>query len=251
MFRNLKTRLAVVLALASAQLLAQGHDNTTRVKPGDIFYIEAGTNAKRFIDYRSWNSGLGTPQGVVFYSYYGPRPSAPTETPSWHGWIVDKDLTSPSCAWCMCQQSAGGIDILTNYALEDAMLDTAGYQNTKKIIEVFNDPKTDPVYRTEYDSWGNYSAAPACYHKDNTSHSWYLPALGQLNVLIGQLGVVNAALSVCGTPIRVSGWCNWWSSTQRQTTIRPQIAVIGPNACINTDGQDQYGPHLVRAVKSF
>lgn len=282
MFGNLKLKLAVVIAMASVQLLAQGHGNTTRVKPGDIFYTEAGTNAKKFVDYNSWNSSLGTPEGVVFYSYYGPRPDHPTETPAWHGWIVDKKETSNGgtgpdghgVSWSLsyqAQNSYPGYNIpnlidLPN--ISDAMKDTAGFTNTRLIMEGFRDADVYELQGTaRWEGLLGPHAAVVCYSKEGgtptaeplyqSSHPWYLPALGQLNMLWGQIGVVNKALEKLGTdgkPIRAERWQQLWASTEvdfNPSNNRPHAYTTGPNTCVNTDGTDHYGPHFVRAVRSF
>ncbi len=284
MFGNIKLKLAVVMAMASVQLLAQGHDNNTRVKPGDIFYTEAGTNAKKFVDYKSWNSSLGTAEGIVFYSYYGTRPEAPNAAPAWHGWIVDKEETSlggnygGGVSWSLslnAQNQYPGYNIpnlidLPN--ISDAMKDTAGYTNTKLIMEGFRDA-TDTEFQgsARWEGYQGPHAAVVCYSKEGgtpltgeplyqSSHPWYLPALGQLNMLWGQIAVVNTALSEsgCGNPIRVDGWRQWWASTEvdkvwdsGSNRYRPHAYTTGPNTCVNTDGTDHYGPHFVRAMRSF
>ena len=133
-----------------------------------------------------WPCGR-TAKGIVFY----------VDDTGQHGWMVH--LHS--------QSSAGGIkwstefqDIpsLTNYTtMQTAITDFDGYGNTQKIR-----------------NFGNASKYPAAWAVD-FDNGWYLPAMGQLNILYGNLVEVNAGLAaVGGIPFGMNSTYVYWSSSE-------------------------------------
>ena len=203
---------------------------TDRVKVGDLLYLDGGGN-EHFIDYRLWDQDdpPGEPLGVVVYSYYGTAPFAPSGEPAWHGWIMEIGQSS-EMAWapsgspcfsnCVSLYAVSGVNTPYNphFNSKSATGDTCGWQNTYRFLEFLYASQssvlstdTSPVFHyvfSEKNGVTDFSTKPTM-----AKTSWYLPAFGQLRVMYGSMGTVNAALNACGGTIFTnSGF--WWSSSE-------------------------------------
>lgn len=129
----------------------------------------------------TYPSSGATAIGVVFY----------VDGTGQHGWAVALQ-DAGDFTW-----GPNSIDTpLGNYTNKrQAIYDLDGYQNTQVIRQ----------YGTDY---------PAFYAVD-FENGWYLPAIGQLNYLYGNLIEVNAGLEVAGgTPFEMDGDWRYGSSTE-------------------------------------
>lgn len=173
------------------------------------------------------NSGK-TAKGVVFY----------VDNSGSHGWAVS--LTqSNSLIW-----GATGLIGPSYNHWRDAIGDLGGEANTQRIKASTNS-----------------TSHPAAWYPD-ASQGWYLPAIGQLNVLFGELVAVNASLSrVEGTQITdgtasattANGDVFLWSSTEKSSTHAYALEVLdgqigGLSKTITASGNKVY---KVRAIIDF
>lgn len=139
-----------------------------------------------------------TAKGIVFF----------VDDTGQHGWMVHLQNQSPSLQWSIeCQD----IPLLPNITtMGSAIVDFDGYGNTQKIR-----------------AYGDTTSYPAAYAVD-FDNGWYLPAIGQLNMLYGNLVEVNAGLAaVGGTLIDIStpGW--YWSSTESSDNFAWHLSING------------------------
>lgn len=121
-----------------------------------------------------------------------------------HGWAVNlqDQQNSADNKWSW-QDAAHYSDIsgLTNYYnSRTAILDTAGYLNTRAILKVC----------------GTKIVCPAAQSVD-FNHGWYLPALGQMNQLFGVVYFVNPSLAAIGgkpLQVKLKKVEHYWTSTE-------------------------------------
>ncbi len=128
----------------------------------------------------NYPSSGATAIGVVFY----------VDNTGQHGWAVALQ-DAGSYQW-----GCYGSDMpLPNYTNKrQAIYDLDGYENTRIVRE-------------------NCTSSPAFYAVD-FANGWYVPALGQLNYLYGNLVEVNASLQVAGGSVFPTSEWRYWSSTE-------------------------------------
>ena len=176
----------------------------------------------------NFNANTHTPVGVVFY----------VDNTGKHGWAIDL-------------QDAGGfkwgpsnVDTpLTNY-YENARLgiyDLNGYLNTQKIYAAYSN---DTIFNEHY---------PA-FHAVDFENGWYLPTIGQLNYLYGNLIEVNTGLYVAGgVPFETGISWTYWSSTEingsSAWTLSASGTLNGSSASIFARKAENN--HRVRAARNF
>ena len=155
--------------------------------PGDILCTD-GTVVK----YSNWPVSGKTAKGVVFYVDASGR----------HGWAMGLN-ESPVKNWCI-NSDMGYISGLSQYhSARDAIKDFNGSGNTQLISNLATFP-------------ANFPAAGYCIEQGG-----YLPSIGQLNVLFGELIVINSSLVKLGlSPITDdSSWKYWSSTIDTQTKV--------------------------------
>ena len=138
----------------------------------------------------NFNASSDSPIGVVFY----------VDNVGKHGWAIDLQ-DAGSFKWGNYEQNTP----LTNYNNSDrlAIYDLDGYRNTEVIYAAYHD--NDSIFNTDYQA---FSAV-------DFENGWYLPAIGQLNYLYGNLIEVNAGLYAAGgTPFETGTSWIYWSSTE-------------------------------------
>ena len=113
----------------------------------------------------NFNASSDSPIGVVFY----------VDNVGKHGWVIDLQDASESCAWHTNSTNTSLPDYSTTRL---AIYDLDGYRNTEIIHASYN----DSIYNTNFQA---FSAV-------DFENGWYLPAIGQLNYLYGNLIEVNA-----------------------------------------------------------
>jgi len=135
----------------------------------------------------NFNASSDSPIGVVFY----------VDNVGKHGWVIDLQDASASCSW-----GPSSDQILTNYSTTRlAIYDLDGYRNT----EIIHASCHDSIYSTQYPA---FSAV-------DFENGWYLPSIGQLNYLYGNLIEVNAGIYAAGgTPFETGSEWMYWSSTE-------------------------------------
>ena len=127
----------------------------------------------------TYPSSGATAIGVVFY----------VDNTGQHGWAVALQ-DAGECSW-----GRNGFDTpLPNYgSARQAIYDLDGYTNTLIVRQHSEDH-------------------PAFYAVD-FENGWYVPAIGQLNYLYGNLVEVNGSLPMAGGTVIPNGWESW-SSTE-------------------------------------
>ena len=168
----------------------------------------------------NFNASSDSPIGVVFY----------VDNVGKHGWAIDLQDASASCSWGPTSDQ-----ILTNYSTTRlAIYDLDGYRNTEIIHASYN----DSIYNTNYQA---FSAV-------DFENGWYLPAIGQLNYLYGNLIEVNAGIYAAGgTPFETGSSWIYWSSTENITS---NAWVLESSGTLNTQ-QKWWTSRRVRAARNF
>lgn len=148
---------------------------TAQVHVGDIL-----CEGNAIISPANYPSSGATAIGVVFY----------VDNTGQHGWAVALEDAGKY------QWGCRGSDMpLPNYTNKrQAIYDLDGYENTRIVRE-------------------NCTGSPAFYAVD-FENGWYVPAIGQLNYLYGNLVEVNASLQVAGGSVFPATEWKYWSSTE-------------------------------------
>lgn len=129
----------------------------------------------------NYPSSGATAIGVVFY----------VDNTGQHGWAIALQDAGGTRRWCNNSDDTP----LPNYTSKrQAIFDLDGYQNTQIVRQCGT----------------NYLP----FYAVNFENGWYVPTIGQLSYLYGNLVEVNAALAVAGGAIfPETGW-TYWSSTE-------------------------------------
>lgn len=185
------------------------------VRAGDILCTDGS-----LVRPTQWPCGK-TAKGVVFY----------VDATGQHGWAVDLDYsvapgtTNLTMKWSSQNQTISG---LQTYSLwMDAISDLDGKSNTQKIR-----------------SFGTASNYPAAWSVD-FDNGWYLPAIGQLNLLYGEYFAVNSSLDIVGGVVMSSG--DLWSSSVRAMDKAYMVRINNGYINAETKSYTKY----VRAVIDF
>lgn len=135
----------------------------------------------------SWPVAGKMAQGVVFY----------VDTSGAHGWAVHLNDQSEQVKWSSILVDVPGVSNYLHFHADDLFPDYAGYANTQALW-VAGDSLT-------------YPAA----HTVDFPHGWYLPDVGQLDVLFSEMTVLNPSLQIVGgTPFPTDEVWFYWSSTE-------------------------------------
>lgn len=167
-------------ALGDNASIIQGGGSPPEVAIGDIVCTDGS-----IVKPADWPCGR-TAKGIVFY----------VDDTGQHGWMVHLQDQADCITWSTEHQD---IPSLNNYTtVHTAITDFDGYGNTHKIR-----------------NFGNASTNPAAWAVD-FDNGWYLPAIGQLNILFGNLVEVNAGLDAVGGTLFEMNNYNWyyWSSSE-------------------------------------
>lgn len=195
--------------------------NLDFISPGDILCTD-----NSIVKPSAWPVSGKTAKGIVFY----------VDNSGAHGWAVNLTQSS-SLTW-----GSTGLKGTAYNLWRDAVHDMNGAANTQNIKASTSS-----------------STHPAAWNPD-ASQGWYLPAIGQLGVLYGELVVVNASLStVGGTGITdtagtgsATGNFYIWSSTEKSAASAYAMEVQdgqigGVNKANPTSGKN----YVVRAIIDF
>ncbi len=182
---------------------------------GDIYCTDGS-----FVHCDAWSPNNGkTAKGIVFY----------VDLTGEHGWVVGLDQSS--AMWCNnITSSVPGLATYSHWM--DAISDLDGYTNTRIIREI-----------------GNNTVYPAAWAVD-FENGWYLPAIGQLNVLLGSIFVINNSLDkVGGTPIGyTSNQEALWSSS---TSTTPKFSLLFVTRYEQVKFEAKNKEYLIREVINF
>ena len=163
-----------------------------------------------------WPVAGKTAMGVVFY----------VDNTGEHGWAVHLQNQGTTIKW-------GGygsiISTMTSYTVaRTAVTDMAGYSNTVKIRAA-----------------GNATTYPAAWAVD-IANGWYLPAAGQLQLLLSEYLTINSTLQIVNGAQFGNGY--YWPSTQKNSTEAWSNTVGGGIHTISKNNQADY---RVRSIRDF
>ena len=161
-----------------------------------------------------------TAYGIVFY----------VDGSGQHGWAVHLRDQGNSIKWTPSGYHTD-IPTLHNYTnSRDAILDLDGYTNTQLIRAA-----------------GNATTYPAAYAVD-FDNGWYLPAIGQLNLIFASFVTLNASLQVVdGTQFSLNSYYTYWSSTEYGSSYAWRLTTYGSIGGYNSKNES----HRVRSVRDF
>ena len=192
--------------------------------PGDILCTD-----NTIVKADAWPVSGKVAKGIVFY----------VDNSGVHGWAVSLSSSS-SLQWSTTANNTYGP---TYSSWRDAIRDLGGAANTQRIKAASTTSSSHPA------AWN-----------PNTAQGWYLPAIGQLNVLFGELVVVNASLNrVGGSQAQIIdgattaiGNTYLWSSTEKSAARAYALEVQdgqigGVDKTAPTSGRN----YIVRAVIDF
>lgn len=192
--------------------------------PGDILCTD-----NTIVKADAWPVSGKVAKGIVFY----------VDNSGAHGWAVSLSSSS-SLQWSTTANNTYGP---TYSSWRDAIRDLGGAANTQRIKAASTTSSSHPA------AWN-----------PNTAQGWYLPAIGQLNVLFGELVVVNASLNrVGGSQAQIIdgattaiGNTYLWSSTEKSAARAYALEVQdgqigGVDKTAPTSGRN----YIVRAVIDF
>ena len=150
----------------------------------------------------NFNANTHTPVGVVFY----------VDNTGKHGWVIDLQDAGDSFTWGDYEYDTP----LTNYPTDRlAIYDLNGYLNTQMI---YADISNDSIFIAVYQA----------FHAVDFENGWYLPAIGQLNYLYGNLIEVNSSLYMAGgVPFETGTSWRYWSSTEHGSQGAWYISASG------------------------
>ena len=180
--------------------------------PGDILCTDGS-----IVKPSEWATAGKVAKAVVFY----------VDKSGQHGWAVKK--TDSQRTW----GSSSDIPGLVNYTQwREAISDFAGYSNTEIIR-----------------NYGG-SSYPAAWYVD-FQHGWYLPSAGQLNVLYGELLVINESINLIGGYPFPTGnnatTYHIWSSTESSSLEAIAIQINNGTGTYESKSKNNY----VREVVDF
>ena len=188
---------------------------TPSVAVGDILCTD-GTIVKS----SAYATSGKTAMGIIFY----------VDNTDEHGWAIHLQDQVSSLVWSTSEYDVPG---LYNYNGLNAYLDIDGYGNTQIIRSI-----------------GNSSSYPAAWAVD-FANGWYLPAAGQMRLIMTLLPLLNSSLSlVGGSPFSMNSDFNYWSSTESSSGAAWAVSnrgYLSAYSKINT----VYSRHAVRSVRSF
>ncbi len=133
----------------------------------------------------AWPAEGKTAKGIVFY----------VNNTGVHGWALHLQNQGNYVRW---SNNTTDLLNLVNYTdTRNALTDTYGYFNTMFIRMA-----------------GNATSYPAAYAVD-FDQGWYIPALGQLNLIFSEIVILNESLQlVGGTVFPMNSGFSYWSSTE-------------------------------------
>ena len=163
----------------------------------------------------NYNANTHTAIGVVFY----------VDNTGQHGWAVALQ-DAGECVWGPQRETP-----LPNFTNErQAINDLDGYQNTQIICA--------------------YSNSFSAFNIVDFENGWYLPAIGQLNYLYGNLLDVNAGITIAGGTVflglNMDGM--YWSSTEYSSDF---AWILEYNGALDYYVYRSGFNRRVRAVRNF
>lgn len=182
-----------VTVTVGSDTVCEGESTTLQASAGPVAYVPPvavgdilctdGSTVKPDAFVQSGKTAMG----VVFH----------VDTTGAHGWAVHLHDQSGAIAWGTIDTDVPGVSNYDNFHDNGLFPDFDGYANTQALRAA-----------------GDASAYPAAYAVD-FPNGWYLPDIGQLDILISEMAVLNPALLIAGgTPFPTNSSWYYWSSTE-------------------------------------
>ena len=202
------------LFMAALLMVAAVPFVNAQVQVGDIL-----CKGDRVVSPSDYDAANDAAIGVVFY----------VDGSGQHGWAVSLDNVG-QCSWGNYNEDTKLNNVRSNFR---AARDMDGYENTKTILE------ENPDY-------------PAFTAVD-FENGWYLPAIGQLNYLYGNLVEVNASIHVADGNVLSTG--AYWSSTEYSKEAAYFLGTSGglgvQTGYSSVNGYGKSYSYHVRGVRNF
>lgn len=149
-----------------------------------------------------------------------------------HGWAVNIDEPPSPVTWGSRPKLPIGS---FGPQFWNAITDRAGAEHTQAILDAGLLPECPAIQAV------------------TTEPGWYLPAIGQLELLFSAFDIINHSLSIVGgKPLKVESGEGYWSSTQSATSFWMWFLAFDASTGINVD----YAPYkmtqkFVRGIRDF
>lgn len=191
-----------------------------QVKVGDILCVHETDTT--IVHPENYTSGA---IGVVFF----------VDESGEHGWAIHPEIQASGLYWSYTNELPWGLTGWTS--IRDALYDLDGYDNTGFLRAA---------------SQNDHSLYPGAWAVDY-EHGWYWPAAGQVNLLYGQVPVVNASLEIIGGTLFQGIWVYWTSSQYGfDNDCAIYCRVSGAMGAIVKSRTELSGePLLIRSVRDF
>jgi hypothetical protein len=169
----------------------------------------------------AWPVSGKTAMGIVFY----------VDNTGQHGWAVHLQDQGTSVRWTPYDLRTD-IPTLANFSHpHNAITDMDGYSNTQNLRAA-----------------GDITLFPAAYAVD-FANGWYLPAAGQLRLLVAEVFVMNNSLQIVnGTLFSMNTIWGYWSSTEADRRFAWQVNHLGNVTAIDKNSTSNT---VVRSVRNF
>jgi hypothetical protein len=169
----------------------------------------------------NWPVAGKTAMGIVFY----------VDSTGVHGWAVHLQDQGADIRW---SPNTNYTDVLTlaNFSHpHNTITDMNGYSNTHNLRLA-----------------GDYTLFPAAYAVD-FANGWYLPAAGQLRLLVAEVITMNNSLQIVnGMPFSMNSIWGYWSSTEADNLFAWQVNHLGNVTATDKNSTIQ---SKVRSVRNF
>lgn len=199
-----------------AQLLNVDAFLPVNVAVGDILCTDGS-----IVKPSAWPVNGKTAMGIVFY----------VDNTGEHGWAVHLHNQGANIRWTPYELRTD-IPTLDNFTnSHDAITDMDGYSNTQNLRAA-----------------GGNTLFPAAYAVD-FANGWYLPAAGQLRLLVAEALTMNNSLQIVnGTRFSLNTIWGCWSSTEAYSGFAWQVNHLGNVTAIDKNSTSNT---VVRSIRNF
>lgn len=182
---------------------------TNKTSAGDVLCADNTT-----VPFPEWPVAGKTAIGVVFY----------VDGSGEHGWAVNLRDQGSFC-WTAEDKESNAIELSFFQSPEDAISDIDGKSNTSKIRTANNALAHPAAFATDFD------------------HGWFLPACGQLKVLMDEFDTINKALDIVhGEELDTL----YWSSTQCTNNKAWTVFITG-----SVYKSPKFNMYKIRSIRTF
>lgn len=187
-------RAASALLLGLLMGVAMPKMNAQTAHVGDIL-----CEGDLIVSPANYNAATHTAKAVVFY----------VDNTGQHGWAIAlQDAGSYGWRGGNFYPYENDTPLVNFENKRQCIYDLDGYSNTQLVRSLGNEYDYPAFYAVDFDN------------------GWYLPAIGQLNYLYGNLEEMNASLEIVGGAPYIGGW-EYWSSTESYSFLAWYLTSSG------------------------